>query len=113
MVFMDRFPFKTLNGNILNASEVFPIFKSYIVTVNSKAANRSATLKSAPEKPIKSTVNEAPNVLPTQLDAVYEKALEEAKKSFEAEQMVLELAIGDGLGQYKTSMDNLLLSSSM
>ena len=109
----DRFPFKTQNGNNLNAPDIFAMFKSYIEMFNLKAEARSAALKHPTQRLGESTgMNKARNEGTTQLDAaVYEKALEQVQKSFEAEQMILEIAIGDGVRLYKTSMDKLLLSS--
>ena len=65
-----------------------------------------------PQKLRESTRNKAESDLTTQLDSVYQKALEQVEKNCEAERMNVELAIEDAVKKYKASMESLLLSLS-
>ena len=69
-------------------------------------------VRNFPEKLRESTINKAETELTTRLYAVYGKVREKVEKNCEAEQRNLELAIEEGVRQYKKSMKSLLLSPS-
>ena len=70
------------------------------------------TLHNFPQKLDQSRMKEAENELITQMNAIYENALDQVAKNYQTQMKNLELAVQEGVRRYKASMENLLLSSS-